>query len=358
MDKKKYYLWGAGSYGRRTVEFFNEDLTFEAVIDSNPEKQKKVFCGLNVVSPQEALERSPEIKIVVSQNVPSAVRTILLDKGLTENKDFYTLHDFMPRFFWNKDRSCVIKSVDIAVTTLCNKRCESCQTYIPFAKNNRHLSAENVISDLNFLFSYVSRVMNINICCGESLINKELPDICMEINRKYGGEYQTLSVQTNATILPSSADMKKFADAKITVVTSDYPEQAEMRAKLIELCKQYNIPWLINSSGNRDVWYDLGDPRVINSSDEKVLAERYKKCWKPGMGLNNGKLYICGAQLWSNLVAEIGEIKYGDCFDLRQQITEESKKKLSKILFREPPECGYISHCKRCLSVMNPVIKL
>jgi hypothetical protein len=357
LDKEKYYLWGAGTYGRRTVDFFNNDLTFEAVIDSNPEQEGKLFCGLNVISPAEVLKSNSMKKIVISQNVPTAVRAILNDQGLTENNDFYTLHDFIPRFFWDKDKSLVIKSVDIAITTMCNKRCESCQTYIPFAKNRRHFSVDDVISDLDLLYSYVSRVMNINICCGESLMNPELPDICLEIYKKYGNNYQTLSLQTNATILPTDADMRKFADAKITLVTSNYPEQAEMTAKLIELCKQYNIPWLINSSGNRLQWYDLGDPRMINSSDEQVLRKRYMNCWKPGMGLNNGQLYICGAQLWTHLVAEVGEIKSGDCFDLRQPITEESKKDLSKILFREPPECGYISHCKRCLSVMNPVIK-
>lgn len=357
MDDIKYYIWGAGTYGKRTIEFFKNDLKFESVIDSNVDIQGNKIYDLDIINPQEVMENNFKKKIIISQNVPTAIRKILKNYGLRENEDFYTLHDFIPRFFWEKNKTLAIKSVDIAVTTKCNKKCESCQTYIPFSKTKKNFSVSEVMNDLDLLFSYVSKVMNINICCGESLLNPELPDICTAIYNKYGDRYQTLSLQTNATILPTDCDMRKYNEANITIVTSNYPEQAEITAKLIELCNQNNIPWLINSSGDRSNWYDLGDPRTINTNDENVLKKRYEDCWKPGMGLNDGLLYICGAQLWTHLVVDIGEVKRGDCFDLKQPVTEESREQLSKILFREPPECGYISHCQRCLSVMNPVNK-
>lgn len=352
-----YYLWGAGTYGKRTIEFFKEDIKFEGVVDKNPNKQGTNFYGLKVIAPEDVFKSREQKRIVISQNVPTSVRQTLLEKGLVENVDFYTLHDFIPRFYWEKHKKLMVKSVDIALTTMCNKKCEGCQTYLPYAKNRVHMSQSDVINDLDLLFKYVDRVMNVNICCGESLLNPTLADTCLAIHMKYGDKYQSLSVQTNATILPSDEDMRKYAEAKITLVTSNYPEQKEMTKRLIDLCDRFAVPWIFNSSGDRTQWYDLGDPRTIHTVDETLLKERYEQCWKPGMALYDGYLYICGAQLWAKLVSGVDENEYGDYFDLHKPVNEDSKKELKNILYRNPHGRGYVSHCKRCFSVMNPVSK-
>ena len=98
MQDYNYCLWGAGTYGARTIEFMKKDLTFQAIIDNNPKKQGTSFCGLPVISFDEAKKAFPESKIVLALNVPTVVRGMLLSLGLEENRDFYTLHDFIPRF--------------------------------------------------------------------------------------------------------------------------------------------------------------------------------------------------------------------------------------------------------------------
>ena len=354
MLNNEYYLWGAGTYGARTIEFMRDVLTFKAVIDKDQRKQGTLFNGVPVINDEEAMVDVPGVKIVIALNVPTEVREILLSKGFIENCDFFTLHDFIPRYFWNKNRTLVVKSVDFAATTMCNMKCKSCQTQIPIAANRRHISAESIISDLDMLFKHVDSVMTLNICCGESFLNKELPEICSRINERYSGRYNSLLVQANGTIIPNDDDLLCYAESKTTLVTSNYPENADFTEKLIEKFKEFGIKWYINRSGNREYWYDLGDPRVINETDAETLRERYKRCWQPGMGLYNGWLYICASQLWSHVVAEAGTLEAGDAFDLRRPKSESLKDALFTVISRQPPELGYISHCMRCNGVMKP----
>jgi organic radical activating enzyme len=330
------------------------DLVFKAVIDNNPKKHGLEFHGLPIISYEEAKKQLPEIKIVISQNLPTEVRSFLLAEGFIENRDFFTLHDFIPRFYWSKDKTLAIKSVDFAVTTLCNMNCKGCQTHMPIAVNRRNIMAENIIDDLNMLFTHVDSVMGLNICCGESMLNKETAGICADINRKFASHYHTLMVQTNGTIIPNDDVLRCFAQADVVLVISNYPENEKNTSKIIEKCNVFNTKWYINSAGNsRASWYDLGDPRIINEENPEKLRKRYSECWQPGMGLYDGKLYICAAQTWSHLVAEAGMPERGDAFDLRQPKTEASREELFEILTRQPPKAGYVSQCKRCYGVMN-----
>lgn len=356
MIENEYYIWGAGTYGRRIIEFMQNDLTFKAVIDNDPKKQGTLFHGVPVISFDEAKSNLPEIKIVIALNVPTVIREFLLAEGFVEYQDFFTLHDFIPQFYWRKNKSLIIKSVDFAVTTKCNMKCRACQALIPFAAHSGHITTENIMRDLDLLFSQIDSAMTLNICCGESLLNKALPEICASIYKKYSNRYHSLLVQSNGTVLPTDDVMRIFSESRATIVTSSYPENAKSIDKLIEKCKEFNIQWYSNSSGDRAYWYDLGDPNIVNEIDSNKLRTRYTRCWKPGMGLYNGWLYICASQLWSHLVAEVGMRENGDAFDLRQIKTEESREELYKIISRCPPKAGYISHCVRCESVMNPYV--
>jgi len=354
MISDKFHLWGAGTYGARTIEFMKDDLSFLAVIDNDVNKIGTTFHGVPVISSEEAFQSIQTTKLVIALNIPTEVRELLLVKGLAENKDFFTLHDFIPRYYWSKNKTLVVKSVDFAVTTMCNMKCISCQTQIPIVKNRRHLDVDSILNDLDMLFSHVDKVMTLNICCGESFLNKKLPDICTSIYKKYQDRYHTLLVQANGTIIPNDGVMRSFSKSKTIIVTSNYPENERTTNRLIDKCNEFDIKWYINRSGNRDYWYDLGDPRIISETNPEKLSIRFEKCWKPGMGLNDGWLYICASQLWANVVAEEGEIEQGDAFDLRQEKTETSKESLLQTLSRLPPEKGYISHCMRCNSVMTP----
>jgi len=358
MINDAYYIWGAGEYGSRLIEFMRDDLVFNAVVDNDPLKHGTLFHGLPVVSYETAKKEMPGIKVVLALNLTTtAVRRFLLAEGFLENLDFFAVNDFIPRFYWEKNKSMVIKSFDIAVTTVCNMKCEGCQVFIPIAKEHRHLSAKSVIDEVDLVFKFIGRTMNLNCAVGENLLNNELPDICNYIYKNYTGRYGYLTVQTNGTVIPPDEALRAFSESKTMFGVSNYPENAESTARLVEKFNEHNVAWYYNSAGgDRSAWVDYGDPRIIRETDPVKLRELYEECWKPGMGVINGWLFICSLQMWSLLVPEIGVIEPGDAFDLRKEKTDSTCEELFRIISRQPPEAGYLSQCMRCNGVMTPYV--
>jgi hypothetical protein len=222
------------------------------------------------------------------------------------------------------------------------------------AKNRRNLSADAVVSDIDLVFKYIDRAMNLNCAVGENLLNSELPDICTYLYENYSWRYGNLTVQTNGSIVPENNAMRRFKDSGTIFGISNYPENAESTMMFIEKCNEFGIKWYYNAAGgDRGAWIDYGDPRVTRETDSVKLRELYNECWKPGMAVYNGRLYICSLQMWSHLVAEVGSLEPGDAFDLRQLKTESSCSELHRIISRQPPEKGYIDHCMRCNGVMT-----
>jgi uncharacterized radical SAM superfamily Fe-S cluster-containing enzyme len=179
MMNNEYYLWGAGEFGKRIIEFMNfmkDSLRFKAVIDNDPAKQGTMLHGIPVISYGEAKKDLPNVKVVISFNYPTKIREFLLNEGFVEFSDFFTMHSFIPIYFWQR-KKLVAKTIDIGITTICNMKCECCQVCMPYAVDPRHVSAESIIREMDLVFAHFDATIAINLGVGESLLNKELPDI-------------------------------------------------------------------------------------------------------------------------------------------------------------------------------------
>jgi len=354
MQKNNYYIWGAGEYGQRLIEFMRDELSFKALIDNDSVKQGTVFCGVPVVSYAEVKDELSESRIAVAINIPTQVRNFLLAEGFEENNDFYVIHDFIPWYFWEMKNELAIKTIDIAATTMCNMRCKACQVFMPMSVNQRHIEINKVKSDIDMVFMHIDTAMNINFAVGENLLNNEISDICLYIFSSYSNRYGYLTVQTNGTVLPSDDAMKRFAESKTIFGFSNYPENIKSTERLKEKCNLFGVDWYFNrAGGNRETWIDFGDPRIVKETDMEKLRKQYKTCWVAGTGLVNGWLYLCAEQAWSLLVAEEGINEKGDAFDLRQPKTDATRRELYKVISRQPDK-GYVTHCMRCNSANSP----
>ena len=342
----EYYLWGAGTYGGRLIEFMRNDLTFKAVIDSDPLKQGKDFHGLPVLSYDEARNEMPEAKIVISLVQPYEIRKFLLSEGFAENQDFYLIMDFLPIFYKAKGK-LVSFHANLIATTKCTLKCEACQTYIPRAKNHVNRSAAEMIKDIDLMFSYVDSFLTINFACGESLLNIELPEVCRYIYENYSDRYLNVGIVTNGTIIPSDDVMRVLSESKVILSISEYVEHKITRKRLIEKCKEFSVNWFENTSCDQGNWYDFGDPNKISMTNPDNLKNRFTECWIPCACIYDGWLYLCAVQAWSHAVVGAGTREPGDAFDLTLPKTEKNSKDAYRILSRQP-ELGYISHCMRC----------
>jgi len=346
MLNNEYFIWGAGTYGRRLIQFMGDDIKFKGVIDNNPTKQGTVFHGVPVISYEQAKDFLPETKIVVSLSTPTQVSSFLQEQNLTKNSDYYTIWDFVSRYYWEKDK-LIAKTINLLPTTMCNMKCTNCQAYIPYAVNHINASSADLIEDTNLMFMHIDKVININFCAGENLLNNQLSKVTHHINEHYADRYFEMCIQTNGTIIPKDDDMRRFSDSKVIFSVSEYPENPKITEKFIGLCDKFNVGWYSNRQADRELWHDFGNPHEITETNPQQLKARYQECFIPGVAVYEGWLYLCAAQSWSHAIAAAGTREQGDAFDLRQPKTPKTRKEVYRIISRQP-EQGYISHCMRC----------
>ena|GEM_PF-1904426 len=348
---KEYYLWGAGTYGGRLIDFMDGNLNFKAVIDSDTTKHGTLFHGVEVIGYDKSISDNPNNKLILSQAMPHEVRNFLLKEGYQENEDFFLIYDFLPRYFWQTRRKVVASHANLIATTICNLNCDSCQAYMNVAEIHRHISASEITKGVDLMYKHVDSILNINYPCGESLLNKELTDACQYIYDNYKDRYHAMTIQTNGTIIPDDETMKKLASSKTVLSISDYEANKKTKYKLIEKCNVFGVQWFNNSTCKRENWYDFADSHVLRASTDFELKEHFKKCWIPGMGVFEQYIYLCTIQAWSHAVVgmnkEFGERSEYDVFDMTQPKTETSQEVLYKLISRQLDK-GYISHCARC----------
>ena len=353
MLKSEYFLWGAGTYGARLIDVMKDDLCFRAVIDNDNEKQGSMFHGVPVISYEDAKEYLPSVKIVLSSAIPRNVQLFLKNEGYVQNIDFFAIFQFVPRYFWAKNKLS-IQNINAACTTICNMRCDACLCYGHIAKRHRHLTIDEIKNDFDLLFNHIDYVVNIPFCCGESMLNaKAVADACNYIYENYENRYHTLTIVTNGSTIPNDEVMQSFAKSKTVISISEYPSLVMTKQKLIERCKAYNVSYLNNTTCNIGNWHGLGDPRTLSIDNPTQLVDG---CLTVPAGLIDGWLYTCSAQMYAQVVAGIGSIQPGDAFDLRKPVTEDTREEVYRIISAQP-EKGYVSHCTRCYGTLNPLMQ-
>lgn len=350
----EYYIWAAGTYGRRLINFLRDnapELKVIAYIDNDPKKQGTMYQGLPVISWEEAKPTVPEKKIIISLSLPTQVRDFLLEQGYVENDDFFSEFAFLPRYFWATQRKIVTPNVLIFTNNNCCCKCDGCYAYIPYVKKSFSCSLESFKHTADLMFKHFDKCLNINIVGGETLLNKNVADLCVYLKENYSHKFATMNIATSGIIIPSDEEMQKFAFAKTEFSLSDYVDTDERAAKnlpiVIEKCKQFGVHYYRDRQCDRDVWFDLGNPYEINITDPEVLKSNFNKCFKTVTSCLDGKLFGCFMQHWRWLATGVSAPQGDDWFDLNQEVTEESREKLYRILSYQP-ELGYHSGCANC----------
>jgi len=97
-DSIPIVLFGAGDFGELVLYCLNElNIQVSYFCDSNEEKQGKLFCGIETISPLELSKMAPDRHIFITNHYVIQVTTLLEDMGfsnihncveLLENTDF------------------------------------------------------------------------------------------------------------------------------------------------------------------------------------------------------------------------------------------------------------------------------
>jgi hypothetical protein len=360
----EYYIFAAGTYGRRLINFLRDNapsLKIIAFIDNDQNKQGTIYQGLPVISWDKAKENVPRVKIIISLSLPTQLRDFLLAKGYKENDDFYSEFSFLPRYFWAIEKKIVTPNVLIFTNNNCVCNCDGCYAYIPYVKKPFVCSLESFKKTADLMFKHFDKCLNINIVGGETLLNKSVADLCVYLRENYAHKFGTMNIATSGILIPSDEEMKKFAFAKTEFSLSDYVQTDERAAKnfplLIEKCREFNVHCYRDRQCDREVWFDLGDPYKINITDPEELKSNFNKCFKTVTSCLDGKLFGCFMQHWRWLATGISEPQDDDAFDLNQDVTEQSRELLYKIISYQP-KLGYHTGCAHCGGTFTPYLTL
>ena len=187
-----------------------------------------------------------------------------------------------------------IPYLEVFLTTHCNLRCDKCSNVIPHLSKQHHLSADEIIRNLENILQLTKNIYRLKLHGGEVFLHPELPKLISYVlsNKKL----ISIRLTTNGTIIPNELILKTLAGSRIVVQISDYEIASEKIPKLIEKFNEYNIKYVYLK--NR-IWRDMGDFSTRDSNrffecSIKRCTSMYKDgifvCSRAAMALNENKI--------------------------------------------------------------------
>ena len=293
--KKRFYLFGAGDYGRMFFERFAGEVELAGVIDGTP---GKTLGGYGCIPLSEAqLGEDTGIIVTMSQIARISAKEqleTLLGKG-RENQDYFMLEDFLSVYFVYRYGKVYFSNISFLPSTACNLNCRYCLNFNPFAKQFYTREIRELKKDVDLFFSRVDYVMLFHISGGEPFLYRDLGELIEYIGSRYGDRIGRLRTVTNGTRLPSEACLKALRRYGVEVTVDDYREAVpQYRERFEELCRlleEQGVRFYVNKA---EEWLDLAPERTDYSgwSEERMIAHR-DSCSQSWQELRGGKLYNC-----------------------------------------------------------------
>lgn len=348
-EKKGFYLFGAGDYGRQFLHVFEREIPIKGFIDNDSAKQGTMVQGRKCYSLEEVtLSGNEGIVITMSQIARVRPTQQLKECGYKKDQDFFIIEEFLSVYHVYKKDQVYFSSISFLPSTACNLDCRYCLNFNPFAKQFYVREWEELVRDVDRFFSCVDRIMLFHISGGEPMIYKHTADLALYIDKNYGERIDTLRMVTNGTIVPKDEVLEKLSRCRLEVTVDDYreavPRFAERFDQLISKLEEYGIQYYINKA---DSWIDLGPEKTDYSGwSEERLEEHRESCSQSWQELRGGKLYSCNYAAYATVAGIAGEQDLEEVYDLTKFVPEK-KKELVEFRLGYTTK-GYTNFCKKC----------
>ncbi len=350
MSKKtKFYLFGAGDYGRQFLRIFNAEIKIEGYIDNDVNKQGTEING-KVCAALTDLQISESEGIIVTMSQIARIQAVeqLKNMGYRSNIDYFIIEEFLSVYYVYKYNQVYLSSISFLPSTVCNLNCRYCLNFNPFAEKFYLRDWNSLVEDVDLFFSCVDHIMLFHVSGGEPMLYEHTVDIIEYIDGKYGDKIDTLRTVTNGTVVPSDETLKRLSRCKFEVTVDDYreavPKYKDKFDLLIDKLDKFNIKYFINKAEH---WIDLAPERTdFCHYSERQLEQHRNECNQSWQELREGKLYNCNYAAYAS-VAGLCKISEGEIFDL---CNFDDKRKKELVEFRLGySEIGYTEFCKFCL---------
>lgn len=311
-DINSIILYGAGIVSRICQNLFEKvDVSIPFIIDGDVNKQGKTWNGIPIFSYYEAKGQIGKQKIVImtAHTAYNEISSFLKEQGMVEYKDFCAIGQFICEWFWNVRGMNCLYHVDMTITTRCTFRCKKCNMFIPYYKEQRDCTFEELKNNVDLLFSRVDYIVYFALLGGEPLLNPALKDIIQYIGETYREKCGRLAYVINGSLIPSDEILGLMKKHDIHLLISDYTKEIPYQDRLMQLkakLDEYQILYDIRYS---QLWADFGFPVMPVKRNEEQLKEHLMCCHPEWNGLNDGKFYYCNIS-WS--AEKSGHFKLND----------------------------------------------
>lgn len=356
--KRRFYLFGAGDYGRQFARIMKDEIELVAFIDNKESKQGQAIEGLPCVALSE-VKKTEETAIIltVSQMQRGEIIEQLVRAGWNRDIDFFIIEEFLSLYHVYKYDKVYLSSISFLPSTACNLHCAACLNFNPYAKQFYVRSWEQIKSDIDTFFACVDHIMLFHVSGGEPFLNKLLPDVIGYLDAQYGNRIDTLRTVTNGTVVPSDELCMRLAKTHVEVTVDDYrdavPEYRENFKNLLAQFDKYHIPYFVNKA---DEWIDLMPMQAdFSDKDDLWLQHHFDQCCQSWQELRDGKLYSCNYDAYAT-VAGINPPQDAEVYDLAS-FTSDKRKELVEFRLGYNAK-GYTNLCRHCMGFgpMNPHI--
>ena len=348
----KYYIWGAGTFGKAFYDRFSREFSIVGFIDRNPAKWGSNFCGKKVYSPSDfEAVRKDEI-ILVSTGLTRSAYKSLEEMQCVRHMDYFHIDEAASIYEFKKNNRLYLNDVDVGITQKCSLRCEHCNAFIPLLKTQKDQEIEDIKISLQKYFKWVDEVNILSLSGGDAMMHRGFNEILEWIGESYYPKrVNNIEVYCNAVIIPDEKTIELFKKYNVIYRFTDYHGRAGTQ-------KIPQVESLLNSNGiaydhaDLESWYDCGYPQETNGiHNEEALVKFCTLCDRKSChGLWHNKLFLC---YMCKCAADIGycEVKPTDYFDLDEYSADKKIELLE--YYMGYSEMGYYNYCRKCNGGMN-----
>jgi len=189
----------------------------------------------------------------------------------------------------------VMPRLAMPITTRCTLNCDKCVACIPDLTYQQNIPAEELIADIQKIFSCVDYVYATILTGGEAFLHPQLDEILWACANT--GKTDAISIQSNATIMPNAKVLAALKNTNTTVKITQYVPALQPRVEQFkQLLREHDVRFTHESA---EFWSDHGELGQFQSGCPR---KRYRVCSQSMcMIYLRGKFHLCTRSAMSQL---------------------------------------------------------
>lgn len=309
---KKAVLWGCAEIG--TI-IFNDSpiIPFEIFVDRRGKtgiSKDSPFFDKDVITPdvffRECDARECVVFVCAFEKSTSEIIKELEEHGYQYPDSIVMYQEIIGkdhyRFIAEKLDYIHVLITSFFVTDFCTLRCKECSLSMPYRKEKRSKSLEEMRSETELYFSRIDYTDEVTIVGGEPLLWKELENYILWLTDRFSSQYGQVRVITNGTIQLSEKLQDVLLENNVMVEMTYYPDiHPNFTQENIEICNKRGIAY---KKICHDFWMDFAI-RSGNYHADRDNKAFFQKCDSLCRGVDGENLIYCTPGYFSAVAFDI-----------------------------------------------------